>query len=292
MKLSARFRPHNNDYVDMRNFCHNQKLHSYDVKEEHIHTICRIAISRDFFEIFLPNPVLSVAVVDEVFTGFRMPRSGRCWAFLGSGTSRCPLEYTRLLPGASVSLPLETMGDDCLLGTTTAAGVSNFPFTTTAAPGRDLPAEIGLSGKVVLRFGGVSRGKSRGIIGCGGGRTRGLGELGLDVGAGLRPFERRPAEGEGLDAGDKEGNECRRVGVDGREGVRAAGELKFAGICGLELGVEGLELATDRGLSMEELVGTERVLEGVEGRDRDGREVGVEGLAVDGERVMGDDGLL
>lgn len=82
------------------------------------------------------------------------------------------------------------------------------------------------------------------------------------------------------------------MGVDGREGVRAAGELKFAGICGLELGVEGLELATDRGLSMEELAGTERALEGVEGRDSDGREVGVEGLAVDGERVMGDDGLL
>lgn len=78
------------------------------------------------------------------------------------------------------------------------AGASEFPFTVAAAPGRDLPAETGLSaGKVVLRFGGVSRGKSGGTIGCGGGRTRGTGELGLDDGAEARPFDRmRPAEVE------------------------------------------------------------------------------------------------
>lgn len=244
---------------------------------------------------FLPNPVLSVAVVVEVFTGFLMPRSGISVAFRGSGTSgRCPVGCTRPLPGGSVSLPLEAMGDDCLLGTTTAAGGSGFPFIETTAPGRDLPAEIGLSGKVVLRFGGVSRGKSGGTTGCGGGRIRGLGELGLDEGAELRPFDRtRPAEGEGLDAGDKEGNELRRVGVDGREFGREACEFKFAGICGLVLlGVKGLELCTDRGFSMEELVEVVRGLEGVVDRDSDGREVGVEGLAVDGERVMGEDGLV
>lgn len=71
----------------------------------------------------------------------------------------------------------------------------------TAAPGLDLPAETGLSGRVVLRFGGVSSGKSGGTIGCGGGRTRGLGELGRDDGAELRPLDKiRPAEDEGLAA--------------------------------------------------------------------------------------------
>lgn len=82
------------------------------------------------------------------------------------------------------------------------------------------------------------------------------------------------------------------MGVDGREFERATGELKFAGICGLELGVDGLELCPGRVLSMEELVGDGRALEGVEGRDSVGRDDGVEDLAVDGERVMGDDGLV
>lgn len=106
------------------------------------------------------------------------------------------------------------------------------------APGRDLPAERGLSGNVVLRFGGVSWGKSDGTTGCGGGRTRGLGELGLDDGAELRPLNgTRPAEAkepvvrEGDEDGD--GNELLRVGVEGRDSDRvggADGECKFAGI--------------------------------------------------------------
>lgn len=54
----------------------------------------------------------------------------------------------------------------------------------------------------------------------------------------------------------------------------------------------GLELSDGRGLSMEELVGVGRALEGVEERDGVWREDGVEGLAVDRERVMGDDGLV
>lgn len=80
------------------------------------------------------------------------------------------------------------------------------------------------------------------------------------------------------------------MGVDGREFERAAGELKFAGICGRELGVDGLELCPGVDglelcpglvLSMEELVGDGRDLEGVEGRDSVGRDDGVEGLVVD-----------
>lgn len=59
----------------------------------------------------------------------------------------------------------------------------------------------------------------------------------------MRPFDTtRPVEIERLAAGEIEDTGLRRVGVDGREFDRAAGELKFAGICGLELGVEGLEL--------------------------------------------------
>jgi hypothetical protein len=99
-----------------------------------------------------------------------MANSGTCAGFRGSGTSaRCPLACKRPLAGGSVSLPRMAMGDDCLLGIFMGAGASEFPFMVRATPGRDLPAETGLSGKVVLRFGGVSSGKSGGTTGCGGG---------------------------------------------------------------------------------------------------------------------------
>lgn len=235
-------------------------------------------------------------VVDDDLTDFRIAKSDTCNNFRGSDISvTCPFECTRHFPGASTSLPLETIGDECLLGAFVEPVVSGFPFIVTAAPGRDLPAESGLSGKVVLRFGGVSRGKSGGTTGCCGGRTRGPGELGRDDGADVRPFERtRPAEVEieGPEADDTEGTGFRRVGVDGREFEREAVELKFAGICALELGVEGLELWDCRVLSTKELVGAGRTLDGVEERDVSGREDGVEGLAVDGERVIGEDGLV
>jgi hypothetical protein len=55
--------------------------------------------------------------------------------------------------------------------------------------------------------------------------------------------------------------------------------------------VDGLELCNGRDLSMEELVGAGRALEGVGDRNGAWREDAVEGLAVDGERVMGEDGL-
>lgn len=250
-------------------------------------SICLIAMSSDFFEMVLPKPVLSEDVV-EVFTGFR-EGSVTCEAFRDSGLSATwPLECRRPLALGSETLPLVTIGDDCLL-----VGVSEFPFMVMAAPGRDLPAERGLSGKVVLRFGGVSSGKSGRTIGCGGFLTRGLGELGREAGAGLRPFDiARAVEGDGPAVGDKEAAGVRRVGVDGREFDRAAGELKFAWSCGLELGVVGLEFGDGRGLSMEELVRPGRALEGVEDLDDVGRADGVEGLAVDEERVMGEDGLV
>lgn len=82
-----------------------------------------------------------------------------------------------------MSLPLGTIGEECLLGIFIELVVSWFVFVVTEALGLDLPAEIGLSGNAVLRFGGVSRGKSGGTTGCCGGRTRGPGELGRDAGA-------------------------------------------------------------------------------------------------------------
>lgn len=129
------------------------------------HTICLMAMSSDFFEIDLPNPLLSDAV-GEAFTGLLPPKSEELESLLVSGPSlRCPLVFTRPLPGVSVSLPLETVGDAALLGMVTVDVGSGLPLTDAAGVGRDLPAEIGLSGNVVLRFGGVSRGKSGGTIG-------------------------------------------------------------------------------------------------------------------------------
>lgn len=82
-------------------------------------------------------------------------------------------------------------------------------------PGLDLPAEIGLSGKVVLRFAGMSRRKSGSTTGFCKGQTRGIGELDRDAGAAPWPFKTmRPAEGETPASEDVE---FRRVGVVERE---------------------------------------------------------------------------
>lgn len=45
--------------------------------------MCLIAISKDFFEIFLPNPELSVVLL-EVLTDLLAATSGACEIFLGS----------------------------------------------------------------------------------------------------------------------------------------------------------------------------------------------------------------
>lgn len=194
-----------------------------------------MAMSSDFFEIFLPNPELSVDVA-EVFTGFRVDKSDTWDALRDSIVSTaCPFACNLPLVVDSVSLPLEMTGDGCLLGKFTV-GDSTFPFPVTATPGLDLPAESGLSGNVVLRFGGVSSEKSGRIIGCGMGRTRGLGELGRDPIAVLRPFDIARTEDpvavdkEVAAAADKEGAEFRRVGVDGREADLLTEVFKFAGI--------------------------------------------------------------
>lgn len=172
-----------------------------------------------------------------------------------------------------MSLPLATIGDDGLLAILAE-------FVAMAAPGLDLPAERGLSGKVVRRFGGVSCGKSGGMIGCGVARTRGPGpgELGLDMGPEPRPLEDN-ARAEGEDVA--EGVGLLRVGVDDLETGRMAEEVEWP-----EVGVDGLEFCDGRlVLSLEAVVVDGRVLEGVEAR-------AVDGLAVDEERLVGVDGLM
>lgn len=167
-----------------------------------------------------------------------------------------------------------------------------FTFDIRLAPGLDLPAETGLSDNDVLRLGGVSSGKSGGITGCCD-RILGLGELGRDVDVWLRPLDiTRPVVTDMLGAGVELDDGLRRVGVDGREFDRVTGKLELAGICDLELGVEGLEFCDCRVLSLEETVDAERALEGVEDRDGVVRVEGVEGLAVDDDRVTGEDGLM
>lgn len=183
-------------------------------------------------------------------------------------------------------------GEDGLLDTFTELGLSGLAFDVREAPGLDLPAETGLSGNAVLRLGGVSSGKSGGKTGCCD-RTLGLGELGRDVDVWLRPFDRtRAVETERFGADGEVDTGFLRVGVDGREFDRVVGKLKLPGICGLELGVEGLGLWDERVRSLEEIVGAERDLAGVEDREEVVRVEGVEGLEVDEERVLGEDGLI
>lgn len=109
----------------------------------------------------------------------------------------------------------------------------------------------------------------------------------------MRPFDAaRPLETLDTDGVDTDVDGLRRVGVEGREfGLE---EIKFgelAEICGLEVGVDGLELKDGLGLSMDELDDPGRILDGVEARDEEVR-VGVEGLAVDDVRELGEEGLM
>ena len=221
--------------------------------------MCLIAISNDFFEMVLPSPLFSEAVVEHLTD-----------LLATTSEASAALVWPRPFPVYSDSLPLLAIGDGCLLDMLTGACISEFGFEgrVTTAPGRDLPAETGLSaGNVVLRFGGVSRGKSGGTTGW----RRGV--------AGLRPT--RVTEGDG------DGSEWRRVGVEGR---------KVAGMDGfeVELGVDGLEPCDVLVLlvSVDDVLvglGNERGSSTLGGVDVDVvREVGVESLAA----VMGEDGLV
>lgn len=245
-------------------------------------SICLIAISIDFFDIVRPNPLLSV----DAFTGFRVDGSLR----ESMVSVNCPLASGRL-PEDSETLPLAITGDDGLLALGVFDVGSAFPLAARLAPDLDLPADSGLSGNVVRRLGGVSRGKSGSMTGCGGGRILGPGELGRETEVTLRPLlvRLRPPGVKGTDTGDKDGAEFRRVGVDGLDVVRGEGELKFADICDLEVGVEGLEFWDGLCLSTEDVLIEGRGLEGVVDLDTEGWLEGVEDLVIDGERLVGVD---
>lgn len=255
-----------------------------------------MAISSELFENDLPSPLLLSVTVDEVFTVLREVMSDTFEILRGSGASvrYCPLPPKRPFPWVSASLPLVTIGDEFLLVMGPLGSGLAFAMLLPAT-GLDLPADIGLSWRDVLRLGGVSRGKSARTIGCCGVvLTLGPGELGLDNEGAVRPFDTaRPPEILDPDAADTEVDGLRRVGVEGREfGLEAIIFGEFAESCGLEVGVDGLELRDGLVLSMDELDDPGRILDGVEDRDAEEVRVGVEGLAEDDERELGDEGLM
>jgi hypothetical protein len=199
-----------------------------DVDEYRGHTICLIAMSSDLFDIDLPNP-LSVPVTGRdslsVWLSITDLPACRFW---------CP--FVRVLDRASEYLLRATAGSDTFTGAKAAdCSVFGVDLIPKAAPGRDLPADNGLTGNFVLRFGGVSLGKSGISSGRTGARGRRFGELGqndgADEGAEFRPLlaagrltdvkllmlEPRPTEGERpIDGADERDAGC-RVGVDDRE---------------------------------------------------------------------------
>lgn len=65
-----------------------------------------------------------------------------------------------------MSLPLVTTGDEFLLVSGPFGSGLAFAVMLLPAAGLDLPADIGLPWRLVLRLGGVSRGKSANTIGC------------------------------------------------------------------------------------------------------------------------------
>lgn len=232
--------------------------------------------------------------IDAVFTGFLTGNSETLDTFRDSGNSTCPIPCTRTLEAGSASLPFVTLGDECLRSSLLGPAVfSELAFAVTETPGRDRPAESGLLGKVVLRFGGVLTGKSVGTTGCCEERT--LGELGRDVGVVLRPTGRTcPSDIERLAVADRDGaDEVLRGGVDGREVDRTFGEFIFDWTWRLALGEEGLEIWVGRILSFVELGLGEagRALE-VKGCKAAGRREELENLTEDGEGVRELEGLM
>lgn len=141
-------------------------------------SICLIAMSSDFLDIVLPKP-LSVPVID---------RNGLvCWPSTADPSDCllwCPFVREDTLDGASGNLLRVIAGTVILFTgaerTCSAFGADLGPKPT---PGRALPADSGRCGSLVLRFGGVSLGKSGISNGLTGARAREFGELGRDDGA-------------------------------------------------------------------------------------------------------------
>jgi len=170
-----------------------------------------------------------------------------------------------------------TTGDEARREKLPFPWLSVFTFAVIGGFGLDLPTETGLSGKLVLRFGGVSLGKSEETNECCW-RILGLGELGRDADVWVLPLldSARTLDAKRLELREGEDIVVRRVGVEEREVNRVEGGAELTPIWGLEFGVEGLE----------------RPLEGVEGLDWVVVREGVDGLDMDDERVIGEDGLM
>ncbi|GFY82098.1 hypothetical protein Acr_02g0003380 [Actinidia rufa] len=257
------------------------------------HTICLIAMSRDFFESDLPKPELSG---DEDFPDklLRGESLSSCFGgtsfriFITLSTILVPIKTGLTLSlalacirlSAGTELPLlEIMplggrpreGEhDCRLTLPLETG-STEEERALGAPGLPLVAEIGLSGRVVLKFGGTSREKP--------GISEGFHDLGFTVGELVRGGTGFLAVvGPGLvtaEEGDLMGGADVFVTVDSaagrRVGVDALDVVLDAGNVGLDVGVEDLAVVLDRGV--EDLAGTVGLFEG-----NVAREVGVEDL--------------
>lgn len=167
------------------------------------------------------------------------------------------LEYPRLTAGTE--LPLEYIGalpldgeHDCLLGLPPAGPPgSTEPERGLGAPGLPLVAESGLSGNVVLRFGGVSSEKP--------GMSDGF--HGLDLTVGEAPRDTAGVlDGVGIGfAAGEEGLIWDIVGfavvvaalaevIGRRVGVADLDMVLGGGSVGLEVGVEDLAVDLDRGV--------------------------------------------
>lgn len=188
-------------------------------------------MSSDLLDIDLPNP-LSVPV-----TGLEGLLAWLSTVDLSACRFWCPFVGVEVFDDASENLLRLTADTETFfIGAEAAEGsVFGVDLMPKAIPGRDLPADSGLSGNFVLRFGGVSFGKSGISRGRTGARGRGFGELGRDDGADegaeflpvlaadldvvvkLLMLEVRPTEGERPIAGADERIAGCRVGVDDRE---------------------------------------------------------------------------
>lgn len=277
-------------------------------------SICLIAMSKDFLESVLPNPELSgdedfadkllwgeclsscfgganfrifitlSTILVPINTGLTLSFALACNLLrVGTGTE-LPLLWIRPFGG----LPLA--GEhDCRLTLPLDKG-STDEDRTLGAPGRPLFAEIGLSGSVVLRFGGASRenpGISEGFHGLG----LTVGELALGGAEFFAVAEATLVTEE--EDGDLTGGPDELFAVETVEGLRvgvAALDVGFeAGTLGLEVGVDDLDV--DLAVGVEERGGTVVLAE-----VKVAREVGVADLAgldvtvdVDLDAVVNDD---
>lgn len=248
-------------------------------KERVIHTICLIAISKDFLESVLPKPELSgdedladkllwgeclsscfggasfrmfitlSTILVPINTGLTLSFALACNLFTAGTGTELPLLW--IIPFGGLPLAGE---HDCLLILPLDKG-STDEDRTLGAPGLPLFAEIGLSGSDVLRFGGASRenpGISEGFHGLG----FTVGELARG-GAGFFAVEETTLLTVEED-GDLTGGPDVLVVFDTVEGRRvgvAARDVDFeAGIVGLVVGVDDLEV--DLAVGVEDRGGT------------------------------------